>query len=275
MRKKTKIVLVVVLVLLAVAGYFVVDLYRTRSSVVGTEQPVVEPAQSEPAQQEVQQPVEESPAVEPVPVEEPAPVEKTAPVREPAVKASARKELKPSKPKEEAEPKSVEKTTAKTPEPEPVREPAPQPVEEKPAPAPTPAPAPAPVPVKEPAPVKEPEPKPNKQEVVVNNDEIVASAEVMPKFKGGGIKKFQEYINENTNYPQVAAEMGIQGRVRVSFVVEKNGTVSNVKVVKSIDPLLDREAIRVVKSSPRWTPGQNGGSPIRVSQNASVLFVLR
>lgn len=228
----------------------------------GTSQGVVEPLDTVPAQ-EILPPVEETPAVEPEPLEEPAPAKEPA-----VVKAPQKREAKP---KEVVKPKEVEKPVEKAPDP------IPEPVEEKPAPATEPVPVPEPVkepePVKAPEPVKKPEPK--KVEVVADNNEIVASAEEMPKFRGGGLKKFQDYINENTNYPQVAAEMGVQGRVKVSFVVEKNGSVSNVKVVKSIDPLLDREAIRVVKSSPRWTPGKNGGRPIRVSQTASVLFVLR
>lgn len=267
MRNKKIIVLVSVLVLLALGAYFGVRAYRSGAA-ESIEQPVVEPSRSEPLQESL-------PSAGEVPVEEPAPVEAPAPAKEPeAPKATPKKNAKP---KEVATPKPAEELAVKAPAPEPKPAPVEEPVEEKPeptpAPEPAPTPTPAPEPVKEPEPVKAPEPK--KAEVAVDNNEIVASAEVMPKFKGGGLKEFQNYINENTKYPQVAAEMGIQGRVRVSFVVEKNGTVSNVKVVKSIDPLLDREAIRVVKSSPRWTPGQNGGVPVRVSQTASVLFVLR
>ena len=69
--------------------------------------------------------------------------------------------------------------------------------------------------------------------------------------------------------------MGIQGRVRISFVVEKDGRVTNVKVIGSVDPLLDREAVRVVQSSPRWEPGKQRGKPARVGYNIPVVFYLQ
>ena len=76
-------------------------------------------------------------------------------------------------------------------------------------------------------------------------------------------------------YPEIAAENGIQGRVFVSFVVEPDGSVSNVRVVRGVDPALDREAIRVVKSSPRWTPGRQRGRPVRVTFTFPIIFVLQ
>lgn len=112
------------------------------------------------------------------------------------------------------------------------------------------------------------------EEEEVEEEQIIYFAEEMPTFQGGGLDKFREYIKNNTKYPEVAAEAGIQGRVRVSFVVERDGSVSNVKVISGVDPLLDREAIRVVKSSPKWSPGRQRGKPARVGYNVPVVFVL-
>lgn len=266
MQKKKRVIVIVVLVLLVLECYFLVDYFKGKSPAI-TEPPAIE--------QEMPAPVEEEMVpVEVAPVEEPAPAEEVKP--EPPAPMPA------AKPKPIEKTKPVEKTVAENPV-EPAPEPTPEPpAKEEPAPEPIPEPPAKEEPTLEPEPVPEPAekpqpkeaPKPAVEEPAVDNNEIVSSAEVMPKFKGGNLKKFQEYINENTVYPQTAAEMGIQGRVRVSFVVEKNGSVSNVKVVKGVDPLLDREALRVVKSSPRWTPGQNNGRLVRVSQVVPVLFVL-
>jgi protein TonB len=97
----------------------------------------------------------------------------------------------------------------------------------------------------------------------------------MPGFGGGDNTKFREYIQKNLKYPDVAAENGIQGRVFVSFVVEADGKVTNVKVVRSVDPALDREAVRVVESSPKWKPGRQRGKPVRVSFTFPIIFVLQ
>ncbi|MDX9846288.1 MAG: TonB family protein [Tenuifilaceae bacterium] len=108
----------------------------------------------------------------------------------------------------------------------------------------------------------------------VNEEEIFVIVEEMPTFRGGDINKFRDYINENLKYPLAAAESGIQGRVILSFVIEPTGKVSNVKVLRGVDPLLDKEAIRVVESSPEWNPGRQRGKPVRVSFNIPVIFVL-
>lgn len=109
----------------------------------------------------------------------------------------------------------------------------------------------------------------------VEEEQIIYFAEEMPTFQGGDLNKFRDYVQKNTKYPEAAAEMGIQGRVRVSFVVEKDGRVSNVKVISGVDPLLDREAVRVVQSSPRWEPGKQRGLPARVGYNIPVVFYLQ
>ena len=109
----------------------------------------------------------------------------------------------------------------------------------------------------------------------VEEEQVIYFAEEMPSFQGGDLNTFRAYIQKNTHYPEAAAEMGIQGRVRISFVVEKDGRVTNVKVIGSVDPLLDREAVRVVQSSPRWEPGKQRGKPARVGYTIPVVFYLQ
>lgn len=98
--------------------------------------------------------------------------------------------------------------------------------------------------------------------------------EVMPQFPGGQIAMLK-YIMENIKYPKQAMKEGIQGRVTVSFIVEKDGRVSNVRLLRSVQSALDKEAIRVVKSMPKWTPGKHNGKPVRVRFNLPVMFKLK
>ena len=84
-----------------------------------------------------------------------------------------------------------------------------------------------------------------------------------------------KYLSENTKYPVVAQENGVQGRVTVQFVVEKDGSISDVHVLRGVDPSLDKEAVRVVKSMPRWTPGKQNGITVRVNYRVPVLFRLQ
>jgi len=94
---------------------------------------------------------------------------------------------------------------------------------------------------------------------------IYSAVDIMPKFKGGDINKFREWVQKKTKYPQEATINGIQGKVYITFIVENDGTVSNVKVVKGVDPLIDNEAVKAVKSSPKWSPGKLRGMTVRVS----------
>ena len=98
--------------------------------------------------------------------------------------------------------------------------------------------------------------------------------EVMPSFPGGQAALLQ-YLNSHVKYPVVAQENGIQGRVTISFVVERDGSITDVKVARSVDPSLDKEAARVVSSMPRWTPGKQNGSAVRVKFNVPVVFRLQ
>ena len=118
------------------------------------------------------------------------------------------------------------------------------------------------------APPPPPAPKP---EVATKVFDVV---EEMPSFPGGNAA-LMSYLNSNTKYPVVAQENGVQGRVIVSFVVERDGSISDVKVARSVDPSLDREAQRVVKSMPKWKPGKQNGSAVRVKYTVPVVFRLQ
>lgn len=115
--------------------------------------------------------------------------------------------------------------------------------------------------------VAQPEPKPEPEKIF----EVV---EQMPSFPGGD-KALMDFLQNNVKYPVVAQENGVQGRVVISFVVEKDGSITDVRVVRSVDPSLDKEAARVVKSMPRWIPGKQNGAAVRVKYNVPVSFRLQ
>lgn len=98
--------------------------------------------------------------------------------------------------------------------------------------------------------------------------------EQMPSFPGG-TGALMKFLNENIHYPVVAQENGVQGRVVISFVVERDGHITDVQVARSVDPSLDKEAQRVVKSMPKWIPGKQNGSAVRVKFNVPVAFRLQ
>lgn len=115
--------------------------------------------------------------------------------------------------------------------------------------------------------VAQPEPKPEVEKVF----DVV---EQMPSFPGGP-QALMEWLSNNVKYPVVAQENGVQGRVVVSFVVERDGSITDVKVVRSVDPSLDKEATRVVKAMPHWIPGKQNGQAVRVKYNVPVAFRLQ
>ena len=115
---------------------------------------------------------------------------------------------------------------------------------------------------------------PEVEEEEVVEQEIFQIVEEMPAFPGGE-QKLMEFVAKNVKYPQIARESGIQGRVFVSFVVEPDGSVSNVKVLRGIGGGCDEEAIRVVKSLPKWKPGKQRGKAVRVSYMLPVNFKLQ
>lgn len=112
------------------------------------------------------------------------------------------------------------------------------------------------------------------QEVPKEEEKVFDVVEQMPSFPGGQGALF-EYLSKNIKYPVVAEENGVQGRVIVTFVVERDGSITDVKVVKAVDPSLDKEAARVVRSMPHWIPGKQNGSAVRVKFTVPVTFTLQ
>lgn len=104
-------------------------------------------------------------------------------------------------------------------------------------------------------------------------NKIYDNAEVMPEYPGGQVA-LMRYIAQNVKYPTVAQENGTQGIVVVQFVVDADGSVTNAHVITSVDPYLDEEALRVIKSMPRWTPGKLNGKPVRVKYTTPIKFRL-
>jgi len=102
---------------------------------------------------------------------------------------------------------------------------------------------------------------------------IFEVVEQMPHFPGGAAS-LMRYLSENIKYPIQAQTKGISGRVVVSFVVEPDGTFSDLRVIRSVDPILDKEALRVVRDMPRWIPGKQDGKPVRARYNVPVSFRL-
>jgi protein TonB len=95
----------------------------------------------------------------------------------------------------------------------------------------------------------------------------------MPTFKGGGLDEFRKWVAKRTNYPQAAFERKLRGTVFLTFIVEKDGSVSNVTVIKGVDPLLDSEAVKAISESPKWTPGLQRGEPVRVRYSIPLNFM--
>lgn len=116
--------------------------------------------------------------------------------------------------------------------------------------------------------VKEPEPEPVKEE------EIFVAVQQMPEFPGGQAA-LMKWLSNNIRYPQIALDNGISGRVIVKFVVEKDGSVGGVTLVKGVDKDLDREAMRVAKAMPKWQPGKNNGQAVRCYYTLPVTFRLQ
>lgn len=102
-----------------------------------------------------------------------------------------------------------------------------------------------------------------------------AIVEEKPSFMGGDASKFSKWVGENLIYPETAKENGVQGRVTLQFKVNKDGSVSDVMVLRGVDPLLDKEAVRVVKSSPKWKPGRQRDRAVPVTYTFPVIFQLR
>jgi len=114
-----------------------------------------------------------------------------------------------------------------------------------------------------------------KEEVVEEETIPFQLVEEKPKFQGGDANDFSKWVNQRLVYPEVAKENGVQGRVMLQFTVKTDGSVSDVKVLRGVDPSLDKEAVRVVSMSPKWTPGKQRDRKVKVTYTFPVIFQLR
>jgi len=114
---------------------------------------------------------------------------------------------------------------------------------------------------------------PDEGEGEVENNLPFVSVEEMPSFPGGDLARIQ-YLHDNIDYPQVAVETNIQGTVYVSFIVEEDGSVSNIEILRGIGGGCDEEASRVIENMPNWNPGKQRGHPVRVKLNMHIVFTL-
>ena len=101
------------------------------------------------------------------------------------------------------------------------------------------------------------------------------TVEIKPKFNGGDANEFSKWVNQRLVYPEICVQNGVSGRVTLSFTIKADGTLADVKVLRGVDPALDQEALRVVKSSPKWTPGKQRDRAVPVSYTFPVIFQLR
>ena len=113
-----------------------------------------------------------------------------------------------------------------------------------------------------------------RKEEAVQEEMPVFDAEEMPKFQGKDLNAFRNWVQGQIVYPSLAAENGVQGRVSLTFVVEKDGSVTNVAILRGVDRELDAAAIKAVQGSPKWTPGKTHGKPVRIRYNMPVDFIL-
>ena len=116
----------------------------------------------------------------------------------------------------------------------------------------------------------------NVQEEVVEEEAIPFQlVEEKPSFMGGDANQFSAWVNKRLVYPEIAKENGVQGRVTLQFTVEKDGSVTKVRVLRGVDPSLDKEAVRVVSMSPKWKPGKQRDRAVPVTYTFPVYFQLR
>ena len=104
---------------------------------------------------------------------------------------------------------------------------------------------------------------------------IFEVVEQMPEFPNGGMAGLMQYLSKNIKYPTIAQENGTQGRATVQFVVNRDGSIVDAKVLRGVDPYLDKEAIRVISSMPKWKPGMQRGKAVRVKYTVPVMFRLQ
>lgn len=112
------------------------------------------------------------------------------------------------------------------------------------------------------------------EEEKAEESQVFFIVEDMPEFPGGELA-LRKFIANAIKYPVIAQENGIQGKVYVNFVVDKDGSITNAKIARGVDPSLDKEALRVVNSLPKWKPGMQRGKPVKVSYTVPISFVLQ
>ena len=105
--------------------------------------------------------------------------------------------------------------------------------------------------------------------------QIFTVVEEMPDFPDGGLQGLLKFLAKNIKYPVIAQENGIQGRVVCAFVVNKDGSIVDIEVLRGVDPSLDKEAVRVLSTMPKWKPGKQRGKPVRVKYTVPVMFRLQ
>lgn len=105
-------------------------------------------------------------------------------------------------------------------------------------------------------------------------EEFYTIVDQMPTFQGGSVEKFREWVTKNLSYPMVARENGIEGTVRCEFIVNAQGKVENIRILRSVEGSLDAEAVRVLSSSPQWSPGKQQGKAVKVKVNIPIIFRL-
>lgn len=110
------------------------------------------------------------------------------------------------------------------------------------------------------------------EEEEVEDDQPFLRAETMPSFQGGDLNTFRKWVQDNVRFPQIALENGIQGRVTLTFVIEKDGRLTNIQVLQTPDRSLSEEAIRVLNKSPKWSPGKQRNQTVRVKYTLPVDF---
>ena len=110
------------------------------------------------------------------------------------------------------------------------------------------------------------------EEEEVEDDQPFLRAETMPSFQGGDLNTFRKWVQENVRFPQIALENDIQGRVTLTFVIEKDGRLTNIQVLQTPDRSLSEEAIRVLNKSPKWSPGKQRNQAVRVKYTLPVDF---
>lgn len=119
------------------------------------------------------------------------------------------------------------------------------------------------------------EAKPVEEEVEVEEEIPFAIVEDKPMFQGKDANEFTKWVYNNIEYPEIAKENGIQGRVTVQFTIDKDGSVKDVKVLRGVDSSLDKEAVRVIQKSPKWSPGKQRNKPVKVKYTFPIIFQLR